>query len=99
MVIHMVFQCTQLLNYIPMKGGILDTISPRILLLGETLEYTKQFRLSIGDYCQEVHENDTPRNSQLPRTQGAICLGPSGNTQNQGGYYFMSLRSGLKITR
>jgi hypothetical protein len=29
--------------------------------------------------------------------QGAICLGPSGNTQ--GGYYFMSLRLGLKITR
>jgi hypothetical protein len=96
MVIHMVFQCTRLLNYFPTKGGISDTISPRTLLLGETLDYKKQFRLSIGDYCQ-VHENDTPRNSQLPRTQGAICLGPSGNTQ--GGYYFMSLRSGLKITR
>jgi hypothetical protein len=96
MVIHMVFQCTRLLNYFPTKGGISDTISPRTLLLGETLEYKKQFRLSIGDYCQ-VHENDTPRNSQLPRTQGAICLGASGNTQ--GGYHFMSLRSGLKITR
>jgi hypothetical protein len=64
MVIHMVFQCTRLLNYFPTKGGILDTISPRTLLLGETLEYKKQFHLSIGDYCQ-VHENDTPRNSQL----------------------------------
>jgi hypothetical protein len=96
MVIHMVFQCTRLLNYFPTKGGISDTISPRTLLLSEILDYKKQFRLSIGDYCQ-VHENYTPRNSQLPRTQGAICLGPSGNIQ--GGYYFMSLRSGLKITR
>jgi hypothetical protein len=98
MVIHMVvFQCTRLLNYFPAKGGISDTISPRTLLLGEILDYKKQFHLSIGDYCQ-VHENDTPRNSQLPWSQGAICLvGPSGNTQ--GGYYFMSLRSGLKITR
>jgi hypothetical protein len=44
-----------------------------------------------------VHENDTPRNSQAARTQGAICLGPANNAQD--GFYFMSLRSGEKITR
>jgi hypothetical protein len=39
----------------------------------------------------------TPRNSQLPRTQGAIYLGPSGNIQ--GGFKFMSLTSGKRISR
>jgi hypothetical protein len=47
MVIHMVFQCTQLLNYFPTMGGILDTISPRTLLLGATHEYKKLLRLSL----------------------------------------------------
>jgi hypothetical protein len=44
-----------------------------------------------------VHEEDTPRNSQSPRTKGAISLGPSGNLQ--GGYKFMALNTGKKITR
>jgi hypothetical protein len=33
----------------------------------------------------------------LPRTIGAICLGPSGN--EQGGHYFMSLMTGRRILR
>jgi hypothetical protein len=44
-----------------------------------------------------VHEEDTPRNSQHPRTKGAISLGPSGNLQ--GGFKFMALNTGKKIIR
>jgi hypothetical protein len=44
-----------------------------------------------------VHEEDTPRNSQRPRTKGAISLGPSGNLQ--GGFKFMALNTGQKIVR
>jgi hypothetical protein len=33
----------------------------------------------------------------LPRTIGAICLGPSGN--EQGGHYFMSLSTGRRLLR
>jgi hypothetical protein len=65
-------------------------------MTGETLTYTVQLTLQLGQYCQ-VHEEFTPRNSQLPRTQGAICLGPSGNIQ--GGFKFMSLASGKVISR
>jgi hypothetical protein len=53
---------------------------------GETLDYKKHLRLQIGQYYQ-VHEEDTPHNSQRPRTKGAISLGPSGNLQ--GGFKFM----------
>ena len=46
-------------------------------------------------YCQ-VHEEVAPRNSKAARTQGAISLGPSGNSQ--GGHKFLSLTTGKVIT-
>jgi hypothetical protein len=44
-----------------------------------------------------VHEEIAPRNGMHPRTKGAIALGPSGNIQ--GGFKFMALDTGKKITR
>jgi hypothetical protein len=96
LVIYIVFTCVKQLNLFPTKGSILDNISPKTLLSGEALDYKKHLRLQLGQYCQ-VHEENEPRNSQLPRTKGAICLGPTGNLQ--GGYFFMSLSSGKKIKR
>jgi hypothetical protein len=90
----MVFIALKLLNHIPPKGGISDNVSPKTIMTGETLDYKKHLSLQLGQYCQ-VHEEDTPRNSQLPRTQGAICLGPSGNIQ--GGFKFISLTTGKRI--
>jgi len=71
-------------------------LSPMTIMSGETLDYKKHLGLQIGQYCQ-VHEEDAPRNSQNPRTRGAIALGPSGNLQ--GGFKFMALNTGKKITR
>ena len=92
MVIHSVYQMT----FFPSKAGISEHLSPRMIMLGESLDYKLHLQLQFGEYCQ-VHEEDTPRNSQNPRTKAAICLGPTGN--KQGGYKFMSLRSGKKIIR
>jgi hypothetical protein len=95
--IHIIFVAVKLLNHFPPKGGISDTISPKTTIMtGETLDYKTHLSLQLGQYCQ-VHEDDTPRKSQLPRTQGAICLGPSGNIQ--GRFKFMSLTSAKKIVR
>jgi hypothetical protein len=91
-----VFHAVKLLNFFPTKGGVSDTLSPKTILSGETLDYKKHLRLQIGQYCQ-VHEEDTPRNSQCPRTKGAISLGPSGNLQ--GGFKFLALSTGKKIIR
>jgi hypothetical protein len=44
-----------------------------------------------------VHEEDSPRNSQIAKTKGVIYLGPSGNLR--GGFKFMDLNSGKKIVR
>ena len=67
-----------------------------MIVTGETLDFKRHLCLQFGEHCQ-VHEEDTPRNSMNPRTQGAICMGPSGN--KQGGFKFLSLRSGQTITR
>jgi hypothetical protein len=63
---------------------------------GEMLDFKKHLSLQIGQYCQ-VHEEDTPRNSQATHTKGAISFGPRGNFQ--GGFKFMALNSGKKIVR
>jgi hypothetical protein len=76
---HMVFFVTKLLNFFPVKGGISDQYSPKAIMSGEIINY-RQYCLPFGSYCQ-VHEEDLPRNSMEPCTQGAISLGPSTNRQ------------------
>jgi hypothetical protein len=96
MTIHIVLNVVKLLIFFSTKGGLSETMSPKTIMSGETLDYKKHLSLQIGQYCQ-VHEEDHPRNSQLSRTKGAISLGPSGNMK--GGFKFMALNTGKKIVR
>jgi hypothetical protein len=89
MLINMVLYSVRLLNFFPPKDGISDTISPKTILTGNTLDEKRDLPLQFGTYCQ-VHDNDEPRNSQLPCTKkGAVYLGSTGNVQ--GGSKFMTL--------
>ena len=96
LLINLVLSTVKMLTYFPTKAGISTSLSPRAIMLGESLDYKKHLSLQFGQYCQ-VHEEDPPCNSQAPRTRGAICMGPSGN--QQGGFKFMSLNSAKKNTR
>ena len=80
LMMHIVFNFVNMLNYFPTKGGISNTLSPKTIISGETLYYKKYLCLQLGQYCH-VHKEDSPRNSLATRTIGAICLGPSGNLQ------------------
>ena len=51
--------------------------------------------LQIGHYCQ-VHEENTPNNSNHTHTKGYICMGPRRNIQ--GGFKFMNVKSMKYIT-
>ena len=79
----------------PAKGGIFN-ISPRILMTGIKLDYSKHCCLPFGSYVQ-VHDDPITTNPPTSRTVGAITLGPTGKLQ--GGYKFLNLRTGMKITR
>ena len=69
---------------------------PRYILNVEKLDYENHLRFKYGHCCQ-VHENETHRNIHKDRTQGYIFIEPCSNLQ--GGYRFMSLTTGKKITR
>jgi hypothetical protein len=73
-----------------------DDLSPKTVMSGEVLDCKKHLCLQIGQHCQVHEEERSPRNSQIARTKGAISLGPSGNLQ--GGYKFIALDTGKKIT-
>ena len=94
-VIEILNNCALWLNVFPPKGGV-STISPRTLITGVKFDYTKHCKIPFGAYAQ-VHEEPSPSNSQVARTVGAICLGPTGN--QQGGYKYFNLRTGKRITR
>jgi hypothetical protein len=96
MTVHIVLNVVKLQSFFPTKGGVSETLSPKTIMSGETLDYKKHLSLQIGQYCQ-VHEEDNPSNNQLARTKGEFFLGPSGNLQ--GGFKFMALNAAKKIVR
>ena len=94
LVIEMVYAGVFWLNSFPSTGGISETLSPREIVLRQTLDYNKHCKLEFGSYVQ-THEQHN--NSMATRTTGAIALRPTGNAQ--GGHDFMSLTTGQRLTR
>ena len=94
LIIEMIYAANYWLNMFPRKGGISQTMSPRTLLTGLTMNYHRHCRLEFGEYVQTHEEHD---NSLNPRTIGALALRPTGNVQ--GGYFFLSLTTGKVINR
>jgi hypothetical protein len=46
--IHIVLNAVKMLNFFPMKGGISDTLSPKTIMSGETLDYKEHLSLQVG---------------------------------------------------
>ena len=86
--IRLLFQAIKMLIHLPVKVGVSETIIPTTIMTGNSIHYTKHLGLHIGHYFQ-VHQEDTPHNSNKPYTKGAIYMVPSVNMQ--GGFKFMSL--------
>ena len=71
------------INVLPRKSGMSTDLGPGTILDGIQPDYNLHCKVHLGTYCQ-VHEENVPTNTNVPRTIGAICLGTSGNLQ--GGY-------------
>ena len=87
-IVEMVACSTFWWNSFPPEGGVTTTMSPRAIITGMEVDYTKHCKLEFGT-CVQTHEEHT--NSMASRTVGAIALRPTGN--EQGGYYFFSLNT------
>ena len=79
------------LNDFPAKNGISKTIGPAAIVLGRGKKDGNHLKGTFGRYYEVYCGTD---NTNKERRVSAICLRPS---NNQGGYYFMSLESGRKI--
>ena len=64
-------------------------------MTGKALDWKKICKLHFGAYTQ-VHEDRNVTNTLEERTQGAICIGPTGNIQ--GNYNLFLPLSGNKTT-
>eukprot|EP00957_Ditylum_brightwellii_P021803 1645334-Ditylum_brightwellii.AAC.1 len=80
---------------LPMRG-LSSIISPRALVMGREVDYRKHCRIPFGTYAQ-VNDKPSPSNSMTLRTSRSIALGLGANLQ--GGYKFLSLRTGQALNR
>jgi hypothetical protein len=87
---------TKQLNLLPAKGGVSAYLSPHVILGGSNLDFNKHCQIPFGAYVQAYQEN-SPKNTNQPRTLDAIYLRPTNNIQ--GGHELMDLNSGRVITR
>jgi hypothetical protein len=94
LIVEMVYFSVFWLNSFPARDGISETLSPRALVTGQQIDYNKHCKLEFGLYVQTHEKHD---NSMDARTIGALALRPARNAQ--GGYFFMNLNTGKKITR
>jgi hypothetical protein len=62
MMIHIILNVVKLLIFFPTNGVVSDTLSPKTIISGETLDYKKHLSLQLGQYCQ-VHKEYNPHNS------------------------------------
>ena len=92
---ELVLTCILWMNVCPKKLGVLDTMSPRTNITWLVIDYNKHCKLQFGGYVQthESHDKSTGK----ARTIGDLDLRPTVN--EQGGYYFYSVRTGRTIKR
>ena len=68
------------LNAFPPKSVLPKRYSPHTIMTGKSLDWKKSCKLHFGAYMQ-VHKDRNMTNTLEEKTQGEICLGPTGNLQ------------------
>ena len=76
--VSMLMNCTLCLKTFTQKVGFSTPFSPKTIFTVLNFYYNKHFRIQFGQY-EQVHQQNTPINSQLSRIYGVIYLGPTGN--------------------
>jgi hypothetical protein len=95
LVIEMAKHTVYWLNAFPHSSGVSDTLSPRTIITGQTVDFNRHCKYEFGQYVQTHEQHD---NSMAPRTIGTLAaMHPTGNAQ--GNYYFFSLSTGRIINR
>jgi hypothetical protein len=94
MIVEMVFLSVFWINAFPHKYGISKTISPSTIITGRHIDYKLHCRIEFGQYVQTHKKHNYNMESQ---TVGVLTMRPTNNAQ--GGYYFYSLATGMRLNR
>merc|ERR1712115_436683 len=92
----LVLSATDQFNCFPVKEGVSDTLSPRLILGQGNLNYKKHCKYLFGAYIQ-AHDETHQRKTQHTRTLDAIYSRPLG--KRQGRHLILDLTTGHQITR
>jgi hypothetical protein len=71
LILEMVKSSVQCLNNFPSRAGVSETMSPRTIVTGATVDYNKHCKIEFGAYVLTHEEHD---NSMASRVTGAIAL-------------------------
>jgi len=96
MIIVLVEESAEKLNFFPPKGGLSAYYSPHTIMRRRKIAYDKHCKVSFGAYVQ-AHEDKNPKNTQEQRTLDCIYLRPTDS--DQVGHEVLNLASGQPITR
>jgi hypothetical protein len=94
MIAEMVFLSVFWINAFPHKYGISKTITPRMIITARHIDYKIHCRIEFGQYVQ-THEKHN--NNMESQNVGALAMRHTYNAQ--GGYYFYSLATGMRLNR
>jgi len=83
LVIEMAKNAVFWLNAFPQQNGIGGGRSPRAIVVGTGIDFTRHCKYQFGEYVQTHEEHD---NTMTTRMIGALALRPTGNAQ--GSFYF-----------
>ena len=81
MVIHLVYFAVLWLNNKLNTLGISQVHSPRKIVTGRKLDWTKHCKARFSDYVQSNYDRDVTNRVSDMRTYDSIYLGPTGNRQ------------------
>jgi hypothetical protein len=96
LLVQLVSYCVQMINVVP-QSTTYANMSPKEMFSGRKLDFSRDVRVSFGDYCQIHEDNEVGKNSMAERTADAIALKMKGNLQ--GTAEFLSLSSWRIVSR
>jgi hypothetical protein len=92
----LVYYCVSRINMLPSRLRD-NLVSPREAFLGRKTDFNRDLRIAFGDYVQVYKEHTFKNAVDIPRTEGAIALLPTGS--REGSVQFLLLNSGAIVTR
>lgn len=92
---HLINHVITRINMLPTTSYLAanDRRSPRERFYGVKADYKTDLALPFGQYCQVFDPNNTRINTMDPRTQGAICMGPSVSFKDTAIFWILETKS------